>query len=119
MLDIVRDKRKTLKKREINIKNEKKLYNNNIFFYFYFFLQKNLYFVRKHIWKSLVYIVTFYRLYRLVFDSNGLLFLYYIFQRSTFNFEKSNSNCSGKFHAIQITGSNYCEIVFVTSKICT
>ena len=68
MLDIVRDKRKTLKKREINIKNEKKLYNNNIFFYFYFFLQKNLYFVRKHIWKSLVYIVTFYRLYRLVFE---------------------------------------------------
>ena len=52
----------------MNIKNEKKLYNNNIFFYFYFFIYKNLYFVRKHIWKSLVYIVTFYRLYRLVFE---------------------------------------------------
>ena len=28
-------------------------------FYFYFFIQENLYFVRKHIWKNLVYIVTF------------------------------------------------------------
>ena len=26
---------------------------------FYFFIQENLYFVRKHIWKNLVYIVTF------------------------------------------------------------
>ena len=28
-------------------------------FYFYFFIQENLYFVIKHIWKNLVYIVTF------------------------------------------------------------
>ena len=28
-------------------------------FYFYFFKQKNLYFVRKHIWKILIYIITF------------------------------------------------------------
>ena len=68
MLDIVRDKRKTMKKREINIKNEKKIIQQQHFFYFYFFIQKNLYFVRKHIWKRLVYIVTFYRLYRLVFE---------------------------------------------------
>ena len=28
-------------------------------FYFYFFIQENLYFVRKHIWKNLVYIAIF------------------------------------------------------------
>ena len=28
-------------------------------FYFHFFMQKNLYFVRKYIWKNLVYIGTF------------------------------------------------------------
>ena len=28
-------------------------------FYFYFFILENLYFVRKHIWKKLGYIVTF------------------------------------------------------------
>ena len=28
------------------------------FFYFYFFIQENLYFVTKHIWKNLVYIIT-------------------------------------------------------------
>ena len=28
-------------------------------FYFYLIIQKNLYFVRKHIWKNLIYAVTF------------------------------------------------------------
>ena len=31
--------------------------NNKHFFYFYFFIKKNLNFVRKYIWKSLIYIV--------------------------------------------------------------
>ena len=31
----------------------------NIYFYFYFFIQKDLCFVRKHVWKNLVYVVTF------------------------------------------------------------
>ena len=39
------------------MKNEKKA--NNSFFYFYFFIQENFYFLRKHIWKNLIYIVTF------------------------------------------------------------
>ena len=34
--------------------------NNKHFFYFYFFIKKNLYFVRKYIWKSLIYIVNLY-----------------------------------------------------------
>ena len=38
-------------------------------FYFYFFVLENLYFVRKHIWKNLVYIVTF----ALPFFSRGRL----------------------------------------------
>ena len=38
-------------------------------FYFYFFIYENLYFVRKHIWKNLVYIVTF----ALPFFSRGRL----------------------------------------------
>ena len=33
------------------------------FFLLSLFLQKNLYFVRKHIWKKLVYIVTFILLF--------------------------------------------------------
>ena len=28
-------------------------------FHFYFFIQENLYFVRKHIWKNIVYTATF------------------------------------------------------------
>ena len=52
--------KKTLKKKERKTKNGKK--SNNIikiFFQFYSFVQKKLHFVRNHIWKSLVYVVTF------------------------------------------------------------
>ena len=38
-------------------------------FYFYFFIKENLYFVRKLIWKNLVYIATF----ALPFFSHGRL----------------------------------------------
>ena len=37
----------------------KNLNKKKLFFDLYFLMQKNLYFVRKHIWKNLVYIVTF------------------------------------------------------------
>ena len=62
MFGITRHRRKTLKKRKKN-GNEKKSNNNNndnkYFFYSYFFILKNLYFVRRHIWKNLVCIVTY------------------------------------------------------------
>ena len=34
--------------------------NETTAFYFYYFVQENLHFVRKHIWKNVVYIVTFF-----------------------------------------------------------
>ena len=52
LLNIARDRRKTLKKE----KNKKKSSNNNNTF-FTWFIQKKLYFAGKHIWKILVYIV--------------------------------------------------------------
>ena len=33
--------------------------SQTIAFYFYFFIYENLYFVRKHIWENLLYIVAF------------------------------------------------------------
>ena len=33
--------------------------NKEFFFYFYFFIQKNMHFVRKHVSKNLIYIITF------------------------------------------------------------
>ena len=58
------------------------------------------------------------------FDVNGLLLLFFIFQKSTFNLEKKKSICLRKFlvHPKQVTGSSYCGIVFQTmyfSKTCT
>ena len=58
MLDIARDRRKTLK-----IGKEKRKARKdqttilNIFFTFTFFVQKNLYCVRKYIWKNLIFIL--------------------------------------------------------------
>ena len=55
-----RERRKILKKEKEKQKMKKKnqTATTNIF-YSYFFTWKNLYFIRKHIWKNLVYIVTF------------------------------------------------------------
>ena len=33
--------------------------NKEFFFYFYFFIQKNMHFVKKHVSKNLIYIITF------------------------------------------------------------
>ena len=38
---------------------EKSQQKQEIIFYSYFFIWKNLYFAREHIWKNLVYIVSF------------------------------------------------------------
>ena len=60
MLDITRDSRKTLKKeKKTKMRKNQKTTINNFFFYFYFFILKILYFVRRRIWKNLVYVVTF------------------------------------------------------------
>ena len=56
-----------IEKRERKAKNERKSNNSNtiFFIFFYTFLYRKICFVRKHIWKNLVYIVTivlqFYR----------------------------------------------------------
>ena len=51
--------KKIIEKRERKRNNEKKSNNNNKYFVvFTFFIQKNLYFVKEHIWENLVYIVT-------------------------------------------------------------
>ena len=42
------------------MKHEETSNNNNNFFTFIFLYKKSLCFVRKHIWKILVYIVTFF-----------------------------------------------------------
>ena len=55
-VDTARDRSKTLKRRK---KNEKWQKVKEQLFYFYFFIKENSYFVGKHFWKNLVYIVTF------------------------------------------------------------
>ena len=58
LCEIARDRGKALKK----VKEKRKMgktQRTTIVFYFYFFIQKNLYFVKKCIWKNLVCIVTF------------------------------------------------------------
>ena len=50
--------KKNIEKRERKTENEKTSNNNKYFFTLTFYIE-NLYFVRKHIWKNLVYIVTF------------------------------------------------------------
>lgn len=69
---MTRDSRKKRKKRKKkakeNIENRERTTKNgekvkqqqSVCFKFYFFIQKNFYFVRKHVWKKVVYIVTFH-----------------------------------------------------------
>ena len=56
LFDIVRERRKTLKK---EIKRKMKIAVFFFFFTFTFLQRKKLYFVSKYIWKNLVYTVTF------------------------------------------------------------
>ena len=55
-VEIARDRSKILKKEK---KKREMRKNQTTAFYFYFFIQENLYFVRKHIWKNIVYTATF------------------------------------------------------------
>ena len=62
------------------------------------------------------------RSFNVEFDSNGLVFLLFTFQRSIFNSKKKYNNKKIKaffrvkllIHLMQVTGSTYCGIVFQT-----
>ena len=58
MLDIARDRKKTLKKEKEKRKIRQSQITINIFLLLIFYIKK-LHFARKHIWKNIVYIVTF------------------------------------------------------------
>ena len=67
LADIARGRRKTAK-------NGKKSNNSNkYFFYFYFFIQKNIYFVGKHIWKIFMILHLYYSLFRSQFIGNAII----------------------------------------------
>ena len=150
MLDIARHRRKTLKKKKENRKMRKsQTTTTNIFLLLFFHIKhiwKNLVWVVAvvlQIYRVAVYwkcsnrkptsvqidMYWFYRR-RTSTQNTWHRFWYqwiiassFMFQRSTFNLEKSKSICSESFlvEHIQVTGSTYCRIVFQTmhiSKIC-
>ena len=60
MLDIARDRRKTFekKRKKKRKRRQSQITTINIILLLIFYIKK-LYFARKHIWKNIVYIVTF------------------------------------------------------------
>ena len=116
----------------------------NIVFTFTFFIQKRIYLVIKHIWKTQPILLHLYctffmwqvmalfshvnavitqqRPYRYVlvlqrpYFNPKYLATDQVIQRSTVNLERKKSICQGKFlvPSIQVTGSTSCGIVFQT-----